>query len=157
MGRSYDPADFDASDEVNRALSAATTCLYGVTHSVIVALGCSPGLGFVHTGHERSFVYDIADLYKAEVAIPVAFAVAAEHPEDIGGTTRRAVRDAIRDGAIMARTAKDIRRLLLPDATQEPDTEPSADIVQLWDEHRGTVAAGHSYAAGATFDEEDDK
>ncbi len=29
-GRSYDPEDFDASDEINRALSAATACLYGL-------------------------------------------------------------------------------------------------------------------------------
>ncbi len=152
-GRHYDPADFEASDEINRALSAATACLYGVAHAVITALGCSPGLGFIHTGHDRSFVYDIADLYKAEVAIPVAFAITAQHPEDIGGATRRAVRDAIRDGSIMGRAARDIRRLLLP---QEPDMaspEALADVVQLWDERRGQVAAGHSYAPTHSFDD----
>ncbi|MDR2929781.1 MAG: type I-E CRISPR-associated endonuclease Cas1e [Propionibacteriaceae bacterium] len=156
-GRNYDPTDFDASDDINRALSAATTCLYGVAHSVIVALGCSPGLGFVHTGHERSFVYDIADLYKAEVAIPIAFAVAAEHPDDIGGTTRRAVRDAIRSGAIMSRAAHDIRRLLLPDSTPSTDIVPLADVVQLWDERQGAVAAGHSYAMVPQIGDEDDE
>jgi CRISPR-associated protein Cas1 len=159
-GRNYDPADFNASDEINRALSAATTCLYGVAHSVIVALGCSPGLGFVHTGHERSFVYDIADLYKAEVAIPVAFAVTAQHPEDIGGTTRRAVRDAIRDGTIMARAARDIRRLLLPGGEGADESTPLADVVQLWDDRRGLVAAGRSYGSvsgGAGEDEEADE
>ena len=62
--RDYDPTDFAGGDRVNQALSAANTSLYGVVHAVIVALGCSPGLGFVHTGHELSFVYDIADLYK---------------------------------------------------------------------------------------------
>jgi CRISPR-associated protein Cas1 len=76
-GREYNSDDFGGSDVVNMALSAAHACLYGVAHSVIVALGCSPGLGFVHTGHERSFVYDIADLYKAEITIPIAFQVAA--------------------------------------------------------------------------------
>jgi len=142
-GRAYNPLQFDDSDDINKALSAATTCLYGVVHSVIVALGCCPGLGFVHTGHERSFVYDIADLYKAEVAIPVAFRVAAEGPEDIAGSTRRSVRDAVRDGTIMARTARDIRRLLLP---HEPaEDEALADVVQLWDERTGVVAAGVSY------------
>ena len=70
--REFDPDDFDTGSENNKALSAAHVCLYGVAHAVIVALGCSPGLGFVHTGHERSFVYDIADLYKAELSIPVA-------------------------------------------------------------------------------------
>ena len=58
-------------------------CLYGLAHAVIVALGCALGLGFVHVGHECSFVYDIADLYKAEVTIPIAFEVAAQAPEDL--------------------------------------------------------------------------
>ena len=153
-GRDYNPQDFSDSNEINQALSAATTCLYGVTHAVIVALGCSPGLGFVHTGHERSFVYDIADLYKAEVAIPIAFQVTATHPDDIGGTTRRAVRDAIRDGQIMRRTAHDIRRLLAPSDPEED--EPLADIVQLWDERRSPVAAGFSYGSLAELADEEE-
>ncbi len=69
--RDYRPDDFAGGDDLNQALSAATACLYGVVHAVIVALGCSPGLGFVHTGHDRSFVYDVADLYKMELAVPV--------------------------------------------------------------------------------------
>lgn len=63
-------------------------CLYGLAHAVIVALGCAPGLGFVHVGHECSFVYDIADLYKAEVTIPIAFEVAAQAPEDLPAVVR---------------------------------------------------------------------
>jgi len=59
-------------------LSAANASLYGVVHSAVAALGCSPGLGFVHTGHAHAFVHDMADLYKASVTIPAAFdAVAA--------------------------------------------------------------------------------
>ena len=63
-------------------------CLYGLAHAVIVALGCAPGLGFVHVGHECSFVYDIADLYKAEVTIPIAFEVATQAPEDLPAVVR---------------------------------------------------------------------
>ncbi|WP_130837294.1 type I-E CRISPR-associated endonuclease Cas1e [Lachnoclostridium sp. Marseille-P6806] len=77
-GRSYDAEDFAAGDPVNQALSAGNVCLYGLAHAVIAALGCSPGLGFVHVGHDCSFVYDIADLYKAEITIPVAFQTASE-------------------------------------------------------------------------------
>jgi CRISP-associated protein Cas1 len=102
-GRKYRPDDFDSSDVVNQALSAATTCLYGVAHAVIVALGCSPGLGFVHTGHERSFVYDIADLYKAELAIPAAFDAAAADPSDIGGHVRRDMRDRMYKARLLER------------------------------------------------------
>lgn len=141
--RDYRPDDFDSSDVVNRALSAATTCLYGITHAVIVALGCSPGLGFIHTGHDRSFVYDIADLYKAEIAIPIAFAVAADEPEDVGSETRRAVRDAVHDGKILERCARDIRGLLLPDEPEDADA--SWDVIQLWDGGDRRVAGGTSY------------
>ena len=94
-GRLYCPEDFSAGDAVNQALSAGHACLYGLAHAVIVALGCAPGLGFVHVGHECSFVYDIADLYKAEVTIPIAFEVAAQAPEDLPSVVRRRVRDAL--------------------------------------------------------------
>jgi CRISPR-associated protein Cas1 len=148
-GREYDPDNFGGSDAVNMALSAAHACLYGVIHSVIVALGCSPGLGFVHTGHERSFVYDIADLYKAEVTIPIAFEVAAKKPEDISSTTRHSVRDAISDGRILEQATNDIRRLLLDD--EASDDEIETDILHLWDDKNGLVANAVSY--GKELDE----
>lgn len=80
--RAYKVDDFEDSDPVNQALSALNVSLYGVCHSVIVALGMSPGLGFIHTGHDKSFVYDIADLYKAELTIPLAFDLANKHQEE---------------------------------------------------------------------------
>jgi CRISP-associated protein Cas1 len=143
--RDYRREDFAGSDAINQALSAATTCLYGIVHAVVVALGCSPGLGFVHNGHVRSFVFDVADLYKAEIAIPVAFDVAARNPEDIPAETRRAVRDAVRDGAILARCSADIHKLLLPDETSDVYSW-DVDVVQLWDGADRQVAAGMSYA-----------
>lgn len=142
-GREYNPDDFLDASPINQALSAAHVCLYGVVHSVIVALGCSPALGFVHVGHERSFVYDIADLYKAEVTIPIAFEVASDPPEDIGAETRRRTRDAFLDGKIMERCARDIRGLLLGDF--EAEDEPDIDTMFLWDEKHPAVAFGVSY------------
>ena len=102
---------------------------------MIVALGCSPGLGFVHTGHERSFVYDIADLYKAEITIPAAFDVAADEKlhEDIPAAARHAVRDSLRDGRLLVRCVADIRRLLLPEEEPEEDSFWSSNVVRLWD------------------------
>jgi len=145
-GREYSPDDFGASDLVNQALSAATTCLYGVAHAVIVALGCSPGLGFVHTGHERSFVYDIADLYKAELAIPVAFDAAALEVTDIGGQVRRTMRDKFVETKLMDRIVRDIHWLLGGDDSDvvASDVEDS-DSLSLWDERAGSVDAGVSY------------
>lgn len=153
-GRAYDPNNFAASDPINMALSAAHACLYGVTHSVITALGCAPGLGFIHTGHELSFVYDIADLYKAQITIPIAFEVAAEQPEDIGAVTRRTVRDAIAGGRILERIVLDIRELLIgtaPDGSQQEVPGIDTNIIYLWDDRNGFVKNAVSY--GKDLDE----
>lgn len=128
-GRNYDPEDYSSGDAVNKALSTANACLYGLVHGVIVSMGCSPGLGFIHTGHERSFVYDIADLYKTETSIPVAFKVASLQNEDVSGTTRRAMRDSFSDGALTERIAHDVKNLLLE---SEVDDDPSTDSLSIW-------------------------
>lgn len=141
--RKYRPDDFEASDDLNMALSAATACLYGVVHAVIVALGCSPALGFVHTGHDRSFVFDVADLYKMEMAVPVAFQVAARTPEDLPGEVRRAMRDAMHETHLLKRCTRDLHVLLGSDG--EEDADYSFDVVELWD-HRGRVAAGQNFS-----------
>lgn len=140
--RDYRPDDFSASDAVNQALSAANTALYGAVHAVIVALGCSPGLGFVHTGHERSFVYDIADLYKAESSIPVAFDVAAQEVEDIPAVTRRTMRDRMVEDRIVERAVTDIRSLLGDSHAEEDEGN---DVVVLWDGGLRVVAGGTNY------------
>lgn len=141
-GRQYDPDDFSSGDAVNQALSAGHACLYGLAHAVIAALGCSPGLGFVHVGHDCSFVYDIADLYKAETTIPVAFEIAADQPEDIGAAVRRRMREEMMKAHILERMTKDIQSLL----SEGDDPAPmEADVVRLWDDGGGTVRNATSY------------
>ena len=140
-GRDYRLDDFSASDKVNQALSAGHACLYGLAHAVIVSLGCSPGLGFSHVGHDQSFVYDVADLYKAEVTIPIAFEVAAEDPEDLPSVVRRRVRDALVKQHILERMVHDIRSLLLPEEEQAGEE----NAVYLWDNQLGTVPNGINY------------
>lgn len=143
--RDYDVEDWEGGDPVNRALSAAHSSLYGIVHAVIVALGCSPGLGFVHTGHSRSFVYDIADLYKAELTIPIAFDVAADAIEDVAGATRRRLRDLVFSAHLLTRCTHDIRRLLVGEEAIDEAGELGGDVISLWDEHRAAVSGGVSY------------
>ena len=144
-GRVYDPEDFSAGDAVNQALSAGHVCLYGLAHAVIAAMGCAPGLGFVHVGHEKSFVYDVADLYKAEVTIPIAFEIAAEQPEDLPAVVRRRVRDAMVEQHILERMVHDIKYLLSNgEALPEDGNE-----VRLWNNQREAVANGISYGKRA--------
>lgn len=141
--REFVPDDFDSSDPINQALSAAHAALYGVVHSVIVSLGCSPALGFVHSGTSRAFVYDIADLYKAEVTIPVAFDVVAEELADIGAITRRRVRDLIFERHVIERTVMDIQLLL---GRAEDEGSLAADVLTLWDYQGRRIAGGQNYA-----------
>ncbi|WP_378741370.1 type I-E CRISPR-associated endonuclease Cas1e [Nocardia brasiliensis] len=145
--RNYDIDDWDAGEPINQALSAANSALYAIVHSVIVALGCSPALGFVHTGHHRSFVYDIADLYKAELTIPIAFEVAAEGAEDIGAVTRRRVRDAVYYGKLLERCARDIQKLLRNESGFEATEfeELDFEVISLWDDRDAPVPGGVGY------------
>ena len=142
-GREYKPDDFISGDPVNQALSAGHACLYGLAHAVIAGLGCSPGLGFVHVGHEQSFVYDIADLYKAEITIPLAFEIAAENPPDLPSAVRRRTRDAMKKNRILKRMVRDINWLLSDKETLPNDDETS---IWLWDDVFGTVPNGVSYS-----------
>lgn len=142
-GREYDPNDFAASDRVNQALSAAHACLYGLAHAVICALGCSPALGFVHVGHECSFVYDIADLYKADITIPIAFEMAAQETEDLSRAVRHRVRDEMTARHTLEQMVRDIKTLLTP---EEPPTEEK--IMYLWDNKLDTVDFGKQYRQG---------
>lgn len=141
--RAYDPASWDTQDPVNLALSAANTCLYGIVHAAILALGCSPALGYVHSGNQQAFVYDIADLYKADLTIPLAFSLhASTNPE---AEARRSFRDGLRLFKLLPRIVTDIQRLLDPDAALTvPD--PEEQLVDLWDPVVGAIAGGTNHA-----------
>ncbi|MFJ3159690.1 type I-E CRISPR-associated endonuclease Cas1e [Streptomyces kanasensis] len=146
-GRHYDRDDFTAGDAANQAITAAAQCMYGISHAVVAALGCSPGLGFVHSGHELSFVLDIADLYKTEIGIPVAFDVAADGDEDVGSRTRRALRDRINETRLLDRCVRDITHLLMPTGTERGAAEES-DVVTLQSDGNMHVASGKNYSDG---------
>ncbi|MEQ0488845.1 type I-E CRISPR-associated endonuclease Cas1e [Anaerococcus murdochii] len=141
--RDYKVDDFEDGDPVNQALSALNVSLYGVCHSVIVALGMSPGLGFVHTGHDKSFVYDIADLYKAEITIPLAFELASKYKEgdDIGKLARLSLRDRMVDGKLMRKIVEDLQFLM--DISEEDKI--STEIIELWDDKEENAKHGISY------------
>ena len=120
--------------------------MYGIAHAVVAALGCAPGLGFVHSGHELSFVLDIADLYKTEIGIPIAFETAAEGPEEIGARTRRALRDAVNRTGLLDRCVNDIKSLVHADADED-----SVDRVMLQSDGGTEVSAGRNYGEGVIW------
>lgn len=143
QGREYDINDFESGTNVNKALSVANYSLYGLAHSVIVSLGLSPGLGFIHTGHDLSFVYDIADLYKTETTIPIAFEVASSihENENIEKKTRRKIRDSFVETHLIERMVKDLQYLL----DVKEDEQFEANIVNLWDDKGLLIKHGVCY------------
>jgi len=80
--RNYDYTEWESGDVPNRCLSSATACLYGICEAAILAAGYAPAVGFIHTGKPQSFVYDIADLFKFDTVIPVAFRIASQNPSN---------------------------------------------------------------------------
>ncbi|MEY7974242.1 type I-E CRISPR-associated endonuclease Cas1e [Saccharomonospora xinjiangensis] len=141
-GRAYKAGDaFAAGDDLNRLLSAANAALYGLCHAVIVGLGASPGLGFVHTGSATSFVMDVADLYKADYTIPLAFELAARGLVE-ERDARTALRDRIARTGLLARIITDVKTLLAPEGVELPD----AEVNLLWDERGEAVPGGVNWA-----------
>jgi CRISPR-associated protein Cas1 len=136
-GRSYDRGQWDFTDPVNRALSAANSCLYGVCHAAIVSVGYSPAIGFIHTGKQLSFVYDIADLYKTEITIRMAFEQATSAEPELERRVRLACRDLFRERRLLERIVPDIRKALGVTIEEEQadaiwQEDPAAPS-ELWD------------------------
>lgn len=133
-GRSYDRMDWRSANPVNRALSAANSCLYGLCHAAILSAGYSPAIGFIHTGKQLSFVYDIADLYKVDLTIPLAFKIAADPPPDLERCVRLSLRDIFRETRLVQRIIPDIRLALNdvePDEASVLDEDPALPT-ELW-------------------------
>jgi CRISPR-associated protein Cas1 len=110
--RNYDTDDWGKGDLPNRCLSAATSCLYGVTEAAVLAAGYAPAVGFIHTGKPLSFVYDIADIYKFETVVPVAFRVAAKYHSNPEQKVRLDCRDMFRQTRLLERIIPDIETIL---------------------------------------------
>lgn len=151
-GRSYTRDQWSWADPVNRALSAANSCLYGLCHAAILSLGFSPAMGFIHTGKQLSFVYDVADLYKTVITIPTAFKIAEEGPPQLERHTRLACRDLFREHRLLERITEDIPRALglkleEVDALFAPDEE-AAIPGYLWSPGSPAGAPGGVNYAG---------
>ena len=110
--RDYDQGSWFAADLPNRALSAANACLYGIVHAGIVAAGYFAGIGFIHTGKMLSFVYDVADFYKTEISIPIAFKEVLEGEIQLERRVRLACRDAFHKYKLMDKILPDIAEVL---------------------------------------------
>lgn len=142
-GRNYDYNRWESGDIPNRCLSAATACLYGITEAAILAAGYAPAIGFIHTGKPLSFVYDIADLFKFETVVPVAFRVAAKKPFNPEHKVRLVCRDVFRQSRLLKRIIPTIEEVLAEGGIKIP-TAHEESVVPAIPNKEGIGDVGHS-------------
>lgn len=136
-GRTYQIEDIDNSDNINRALTLAFDLLYSICEAVIISIGYSPAIGFIHTGHMRSFVYDVADFYKAQIAIPAAFEAVKTTSYDLDKAVRHCCRKRIDTYDLLGVIAKDIAMVF--------DIKTTVDTtVGIWDGEK-VIAQSKNY------------
>ncbi len=147
--RNYQRSNWNSTDPINRALSVANSCLYGISHAAIVAAGYSPALGFVHTGKQLSFVYDIADLYKMQTSVPAAFKATSEGIEKLDRRVRIACRDEFHSFGLLKRIVNDLHNLFgnVEPADDESDTADTDAALPggLWNPDEAVSPGGVSY------------
>ncbi|SFJ94002.1 type I-E CRISPR-associated endonuclease Cas1e [Methylophaga sulfidovorans] len=125
-GRRYDPKDWEAGDVVNQCLSAATACLYGITEAAVLAAGYAPAVGFIHTGKPLSFVYDIADIFKFDNVVPLAFRIASQNPTHPDKQVRLACRDLFREQKVLRKIIPLIEEVLAAGEISPPEPAPES-------------------------------
>ena len=133
-GRSYNVDNFDAQDDVNKYITTLNHLLYAIVTAATTSLGFSPAIGFIHTGHVCSFVYDISDLYKEKWVFPLAFKLASKGAYDKMRMTT-AFRELVAEEKIMPVIVKDILSLF-----GEKEAEQTMEVeMKLWgDKNYGT-------------------
>ncbi len=140
--RNYDYSRWESGDTPNRCLSAATACLYGVAEAAILAAGYAPAVGFIHTGKPQSFVYDIADIFKFETVVPVAFRIAAGSPADPERAVRIACRDSFRQTRLLHRIIPTIEEILAAGGLPVPEV-PDESVPPAIPNKESLGDAGH--------------
>ena len=141
--REYKQTTWEDSDEINKALSYANSILYSICQASIVSLGFSPGLGFIHTGKQLSFVYDVADLYKTETSIPSAFEAVKNGKEDLESRVRTILRQKLVQTKIMRRIPDDLERIFSIRLSEEQNN--LTEVGDIWDES-GHLSGGRNHA-----------
>lgn len=140
-GRQYQAGEFDTQDVVNKYLTALNHTLYAIVTAGLVTMGFSPMIGFIHTGHVQSFVFDIADLYKEAYTIPLAFKLASKYPYDRNRMLTD-FRKIITEEKLMSKIVKDLFGLF---ETKESSEQSIEAELQLWGDKKFGIF-GKNYA-----------
>ncbi|HRX71537.1 MAG: type I-E CRISPR-associated endonuclease Cas1 [Gammaproteobacteria bacterium] len=92
QGRRYNRQNPTGADIPNQALNHAATFVESAAEIAVTAVGALAPLGFIHEDSSNAFTLDIADLYRAELTVPLAFSVAKRALADPELLLERALR-----------------------------------------------------------------
>lgn len=119
--------DVSALDGANVGLNIANSILYGCAASACAAIGVNPALGVIHRGDARSLLFDLADLYKPTVTLPIAFEY--HDAEDVPAQVRKAVRKAIVRDSILTGMLDALMSVLSPHLPSRDDDRLIGDTL----------------------------
>ncbi|RKQ84265.1 type I-E CRISPR-associated endonuclease Cas1e [Brockia lithotrophica] len=91
-GRRYDRENPETNDIPNQSINHASTFVEAAADVAVAAVGALPPLGFIHEDSSNAFTLDIADLWRVEVTLPLAFSVAARALKDPGVILEKEIR-----------------------------------------------------------------
>lgn len=126
--------DTNAEDNVNIALNISNSILYGCAAAACAAIGVNPALGVIHRGNARSLLFDLADLYKPSLTIPVAFA--CHNSEDVAQEVRAGVRKELIRQDVLKGMLQTLMEILTPHLPERDDDRLISE--------RGDEVAGHT-------------
>ncbi|CAN5240283.1 hypothetical protein BH24PSE2_BH24PSE2_18480 [soil metagenome] len=116
--RNYDRANPNSGDMPNQAINHAASAIRAAGCVAVAAVGAIPQLGFIHEDSGQSFVLDIADLYRHNVTLDIAFGAAKEAiktGEPVERLTRRRAARLFRQRDVIPSMIDRIKMLILPD------------------------------------------
>ncbi len=109
QGRRYDRDNPNAADQPNQAINHAATFVEAAADIAVAAVGALPPLGFIHEDSSNAFTLDIADLWRVDVTLPLAFGTLKAYHEN---KTDNLERDVRRRAARLFRQEKLIPRMI---------------------------------------------
>lgn len=128
----------DAEDNVNMALNIANSILYGCAAAACAAIGVNPALGIIHRGDSRSLLFDLADIYKPSLSIPVAFA--CYNSTNLAEDVRTGVRKELVKQQVLKGMLQTLMEILTPHLPHRDDDRLISD--------RGEEVEGHTQYGG---------
>ena len=120
-GRNYDRDDPNSGDAPNQAINHAGAAMTAAACVAVAATATIPQLGFVHEESGQAFVLDVADLFRHDVLLDVAFGAVKEAvgAQSIDRVVRRRAAMLFRQRGVIPTMIDRIKILLETDGHEE--------------------------------------